>query len=135
MSLTACLKPAALALSFLLPLPAMAGGGAFSIHLTPRSADEARALNLGLALFSVHQGLQQNQAEVRQNGRNNAAGVAQRGWGSNAVIHQEGNNHSGIIEQNGAGHAYGLFQFGNNARHHAVQNGRNQSGLTLQWGW
>ena len=116
------------------PAPAEAHSGAISLHLNPRSANEARALRAGLALFAVHQDIRSN-GHVTQRGVNNAAAIAQRGQGSRAIVHQEGCNHDASIDQRGRNHAHGVFQFGCNTSAHVAQRGRGQTGVTIQYGW
>ncbi len=116
------------------PIPAEAHSGAISLHLNPRSADEARALRAGLALFAVHQDIRSN-GHVTQRGVNNAAAIAQRGSGSRAIVHQDGCNHDASIDQRGRNHAHGVFQFGCNTSAHVAQRGRGQTGVTIQYGW
>ncbi|MGY6536099.1 MAG: hypothetical protein ACXIVG_12195 [Pararhodobacter sp.] len=118
----------------LAPAPAQAHGGSVSLHLNPRSADEARALRAGLTLFAIHQDIRTN-GHVTQRGVNNAASIAQRGRGSKAIVHQQGCNHDASIDQRGRNHAYGVFQFGCNTSAHVAQRGHGQTGVTIQYGW
>jgi hypothetical protein len=118
----------------MLAAPADASSGSVSLNLQPRSADEARALRLGLGLYALHRDVRSN-GHVTQRGVNNAAGIAQSGRGSQAIIHQEGCNHNGTVSQQGNNHAYGLFQFGCNGNHHASQRGHGQTGVTIQYSW
>lgn len=112
--------------------PALASGSV-SFTVNPTTADEARALRLGLALFALHQDIRTN-GHVTQHGAGHAAGIAQGGPNNRAIIHQEGCNHNGTINQTGGNNAYGLFQFGCNTSSNIHQTG-SQSGLTLQFGW
>lgn len=114
--------------------PAIAGtGGQISINVTPSNADKARALRLGLALYALSQGIDEN-GHVTQTGINNAAGIYQGGPNNHAIVHQEGRGHTGTVSQTGGNNSYGLFQFGENTTSHVSQTG-GQSGLTLQFGW
>lgn len=112
--------------------PALAGGQ-ISIGYAPTDPDEAKALQLGLGLYSMFNGLKNG--SITQNGHNNMGGIAQNGWGNNGVLYQDGNGHNGTIEQNGHDNSCGLFQFGENTDGHCVQNGDGESSATVQFGW
>lgn len=112
--------------------PAQAGGQ-FSINFAPTTADQAQAVNLGLGMYALFQGIEGG-GGITQNGINNMAGVLQNGGGNFGVIHQEGNDHNGTLEQNGGGNSYGLFQFGKGTNAHVNQHG-GQTGLGFVFGW
>ena len=116
-----------------LPMATPADAGQVTFRIKPRGKD-ARALQTGLAIFGVIQGLQ-NRARVQQNGSNNAAGVAQNGQGNGALLVQDGSGHTGTITQNGNGNGCALIQFGKNTNGSCNQNGDGQFGLILQGGW
>ena len=111
-----------------------AAGGSVSLSIIPGSAKDARAVQTGLALYSLFQNAR-GEAIVRQRGNNNEAGIGQFGRRNLGVIHQEGDGHSGQLEQHGNRNSYGLFQFGKRTRGHVVQNGHAQTGATFQFGW
>lgn len=114
--------------------PATAGGSfSFSI-IAADGTEEADALRVGMAFYQIANALQGG-ANVTQNGNNNAAGLAQNGWGNQGIVHQEGDGHTGTIAQNGNDNAYGLFQFGKNTNSHVVQNANGSTGTTFQFGW
>lgn len=116
-----------------LPLATPAEAGQVTVRIKPRGKD-ARALRTGLAIFGVIQGLK-NQARVRQNGNNNAGGIAQNGFGNGALLVQEGNGHTGTITQNGNGNGCALLQFGKNTNGSCNQSGNGGMDLILQGGW
>jgi hypothetical protein len=111
-----------------------AAGGSVSIHYAPANSQNANALQTGLQLYSLYNGVK-NGASVKQRGRNNAAGIGQNGYGNVGIIHQKGSGHTGTLQQDGNHNAYGLFQFGKNTGAHVVQNGNRQAGTTVQFGW
>lgn len=114
-------------------VPAQAGGSV-SISIGPTSRDSDRAIRTGLALYQIYNGIKTN-GSIKQDGRNNTAGLAQNGKGNTGIIHQKGTGHTGTITQDGSRNAYGLFQFGRNTTGNVVQNGRGGSGATFQFGW
>ena len=122
-----------LALSGGAAAPALAGGS-LSVELTPRNADEARAMRAGLGIYALVQGAKKS-ADVTQRGNRNAAAIGQRGNGHYGAVHQEGNDHDASLRQSGNGNAYGIFQFGNGARGHATQRGNGATGMLIQYGW
>lgn len=125
---------AALAMPLAAPIATPAdASGSISLNLTPRNADEAALLRLGLGLYAIRQDIRTN-GHVTQSGWNNAAGIVQTGRGNQGIIHQEGCNHNGTINQTGNHNAHGLFQFGCNANGHVTQTG-GQTGITIQYGW
>ena len=111
-----------------------AAGGSLSFSITPNNAEDARAMRTGMQVYSLFNGAR-NGGSIRQNGRNNEAGLGQNGHGNVGIVHQEGDGHSGTVQQNGNHNAYGLFQFGENTDGHVVQNGNGQTGATFQFGW
>jgi len=116
-----------------LAAPALAGGSV-SFASNPTTADDARALALGLALYGVANDIRSN-GHITQRGARNIAGLAQSGRGHYGVIHQDGRGHDASLTQRGAGNSYGIFQFGRGASGHVTQNGYGQSGVLIQYGW
>lgn len=115
-----------------LTAPAMAGGQ-LSFGYAPTDPDEAKALQMGLGLYSLFNGLKNG--SITQNGHNNSGGIAQNGSGNNGVLYQDGNGHNGTIAQNGNNNSCGLFQFGENTNGQCAQNGNNGSAAVFQFGW
>lgn len=101
-----------------------------SLSLTPRNAQEARVLRLGLALYAIDRGLRSG-ATIEQLGRDNAAGIAQ-GYGSVGLIRQRGHDHSATLEQPGHTGAYAIFQSGKGTVAQVRDSG---TGVLLQYGW
>ncbi|MFF0952277.1 curlin repeat-containing protein [Rhizobium leguminosarum] len=112
--------------------PAYAGGR-ISFDLAPDNAEDAGLFSTGLRVYSLYRGLKD--ADIRQLGRGNAAGIAQAGGGNLGFIRQRGNGHSATLRQNGNNNAYGIFQYGRNAETDVVQDGDNGSGATFSYGW
>lgn len=112
--------------------PAFAGGSV-SVSYSPTDPQEAEALQTGLRLYALVEGIRNG--SITQNGFGNAAGLVQNGSGNLGIVHQEGDGHTGTITQNGNGNACGLFQFGRNTEAHHVQNGDDQACATVQFGW
>lgn len=110
-----------------------AAGGSISFTVKPKNQDEENALKAGLLIYKVVTLAKDGQ--IKQNGVNNIAGLAQLGTGNFGVVHQEGNGHNGTLVQNGNDNAYGLFQFGKNTDNHVVQNGNGEAGATFSFGW
>lgn len=127
------LAAAALAGALLAPAAHAGGSGQLAINIAPRTAQEAQALRLGLALFALHQDIEAN-GHVTQRGVHNAAGIYQGGPNNRAIIHQEGCNHTGTVTQRNGNNAAGLFQFGCNTNAHMTQRG-NETGVTVVVGW
>ncbi len=125
----------ALSLSFAAAIatPSLAGGSV-SIAVDARSADEARAIRSGLALYSIYNDVKSN-GHVTQKGVNHLAGLAQRGRGNVGIIHQEGRGHDASLSQTGNRNSYGIFQFGDGASGHVKQSGNGQAGLLFQIGF
>jgi hypothetical protein len=116
-----------------LPGPA-AAGGSISLSYTPTRTQDARTLQTGFQLYSLYKGLK-NGANIRQYGRNNAAGIGQTGYGNQAIVRQKGSGHSATLQQNGNSNSYGIFQFGRNTSANVGQSGNGQAGATFQFGW
>ncbi|MBD8064283.1 curlin [Devosia sp. PTR5] len=115
-------------------VPAQAGGQ-ISFGFAPSNPQQAEALNLGLQVFSLVQGLSNEGATVSQNGSGNAAGIDQGGRNNRGLIYQEGNGHSGTIRQRGNGNSCGLFQFGSATNAECIQRGSNRSAITTVFGF
>ncbi|MEW6631795.1 MAG: curlin [Pseudomonadota bacterium] len=127
---------AALATAVAFPLfssPARAGGS-IGFYFSPRTTQDAEALDLGLRAYSLYNGLRSG-ASVKQLGWNNYAGIGQNGGGNLGIIRQEGNGHSATLRQSGNDNSYGIFQFGRNTDTNVVQTGNGQSGAALLFGW
>lgn len=115
-------------------LPA-AANGTLSFTVNASNAQEAQAIQAGLMLYQIAQGVESG-AFVHQDGSLNGAAIAQvAGGGSTGVIHQDGNGHSATLDQQGHGQAHGIFQFGNGANANVVQTQNGQAGLTFQFGF
>ncbi|WP_315928446.1 curlin [Mesorhizobium sp. SP-1A] len=113
--------------------PAKAGGS-IAFYLSPRTAQDAQAMDFGLRAYSLYNGLRDG-AHISQVGRNNNAGIGQNGNGNLGFIRQQGNGHSATLRQNGNGNSYGIFQFGRNTDAQVMQKGNGQSGTALLFGW
>ena len=134
--ITKLIGATALAMAVGFPLfssPARAGGS-IGFYLSPRTAQDAEALDLGLRAYSLYSGLRSG-ASVRQLGWNNYAGIGQTGGGNLGIIRQQGSGHSATLRQNGNDNSYGIFQFGRNTDTNVVQSGSGQSGAALLFGW
>lgn len=114
-------------------LVAPAEAGQVSIHLDPKNAKQENALKAGLTIYAIVNAVQNG--SIKQNGNNNAAGLAQIGQGNLGVVHQEGDNHSGTLTQNGNNNMCGLFQFGQGTNADVVQNGNGEACATVTFGW
>ncbi|MBO0126620.1 curlin [Agrobacterium sp. OT33] len=108
-------------------------GGRISFNLAPGNAADGDHLSTGLRAYSLYRGLKD--ADIRQLGRGNAAGIAQNGSGNLGFIRQRGDGHAATLQQNGNNNAYGIFQYGRNTQTNVVQDGDNGSGLTFSYGW
>ncbi|QCL97370.1 curlin [Agrobacterium tumefaciens] len=108
-------------------------GGRISFDLAPGNTADGDFLSTGLRAYSLYRGLRD--ADIRQLGRGNAAGIAQNGDGNLGFIRQRGNGHSATLQQNGNNNAYGIFQYGRNTQTNVVQDGDNGGGLTFSYGW
>jgi len=129
-SLRRGLAATALGLALLAPAdPALAG--TLSLHLQPRTAQEARALNAAITLYSIHRDIRSG-ADVRQTGRNNAAALRQSGPDNRGIIRQRGADHSARLDQSGGGNAQVILQFGRGAHADIRQTG-GQAGIVLQF--
>lgn len=115
-----------------LAVPAEAGGS-ISINLDPKNAKQEKALKAGLTIYAIVNAVENG--SIKQNGTNNAAGLAQFGSGNLGVIHQDGDGHSGTLTQNGNNNACGLFQFGKGTSADVVQNGNDGACATVTFGW
>jgi len=115
-----------------LSTPAYAGGR-ISVNIAPDNAEDADLFSTGLRAYSLYRGFRD--ADIRQLGRGNLAGIAQYGRGNLGVIEQRGNGHSASLRQNGNDNAYGIFQFGRNTSTDVVQDGNGGSGATFSYGW
>ncbi|CAD0216604.1 hypothetical protein AGRHK599_LOCUS4867 [Rhizobium rhizogenes] len=108
-------------------------GGRISFNLAPGNAADGDLLSTGLRAYSLYRGLKD--ADIRQLGRGNAAGIAQNGGGNLGFIRQRGDGHAATLQQNGNNNAYGIFQYGRNTQTNVVQDGDNGSGVTFSYGW
>jgi hypothetical protein len=108
-------------------------GGRISFDLAPGNSGDGDLFSTGLRAYSLYRDLKD--ADIRQLGRGNAAGIAQNGRGNLGFIRQRGNGHSATLQQNGNNNAYGIFQYGRNTETNVEQNGDNGSGLTFSYGW
>ena len=124
-------RPLLLALTLLAP-PAMADS--VSLTLTPRTAGEARALQIAIGLYALHRQIEGG-ATVRQHGLGNAAALLQSGSGQWALIDQRGTGHQGTIVQTGQNQTYALFQSGRNTSAAIRQGGQGGVGITVIHGW
>lgn len=115
-----------------LSVPAYAGGRV-SVSFAPANAEDAGLFATGLRFYSLYRGLRD--ADIRQRGHGNAAGIAQNGRGDLGIIEQRGNGHSATLQQNGNDNAYGIFQFGRHTDDTIVQDGNGGSGATFSYGW
>ena len=134
--ITKLIHATALAAAVGLPLacaPAKAGGS-IGFYYSPRTARDARALDLGLRAYSLYNGLRSG-AHIRQLGRNNRAGIGQDGAGNLGIIRQEGSGHIATLRQDGNDNSYGIFQFGRNTDANVAQAGDGQSGAAVLFGW
>lgn len=114
-------------------LTAPAHAGQISIHLDPKNAEQENALKAGLTIYAIVNAVQGG--SIKQNGNNNAAGLAQLGQGNLGVVHQEGDHHTGTLTQNGNNNMCGLFQFGKGTSADVVQNGNGEACATVTFGW
>ncbi|MFS8123375.1 curlin [Rhizobium sp. BR 250] len=108
-------------------------GGRISFDLAPSNSADGDLLSTGLRAYSLYRNFKD--ADIKQFGRGNAAGIAQNGGGNLGFIRQRGNGHSATLQQNGNNNAYGIFQYGRNTDTNVVQDGDNGSGLTFSYGW
>ncbi|MFK3689892.1 curlin [Agrobacterium tumefaciens] len=115
-----------------LSTPAHAGGS-ISFNLAPTDGPNGDLLSTGIRAYSLYRNFKN--ADIKQLGRGNAAGIAQNGGGNLGFIRQRGNGHSATLQQNGNNNAYGIFQYGRNTDTNVVQDGDNGSGLTFSYGW
>jgi len=111
--------------------PISAQAGNLSLSLNARNAQEARALNTAIALYALHRDIKSG-ADIRQVGRNHAAGLSQSGGNNRAIIHQRGRNHTANLTQSGGHNGQVILQFGKGAHANVAQNG-GQAGILLQF--
>lgn len=116
-----------------LTVPATAGGSV-SFTFTPTKDKHAKALKSGLQIYGIVNAVK-NGGSIKQLGMNNMAGIGQNGSDNLGIIHQKGNGHAGTLQQNGDGNAHGIFQFGEGTNADVVQNGNDEVGATVQFGW
>jgi Curlin associated repeat len=118
----------------LAPTTAAHAGGSIGIKINPKGKD-AQKLKAGLQILSALQGLKgKNRAGVKQNGKNNCAGVGQKGSNNDALILQEGSGHCATATQNGNNNGLGIIQLGKNTNADVSQNG-DETGLLILGGW
>jgi hypothetical protein len=110
-----------------------AAGGSISLHLEPKNVKQEQAMRAGLTIYAIVNAVQNG--SIKQNGNNNAAGLAQIGQGNLGIIHQEGDDHTGTLVQNGDNNACGLFQFGKGTSADVEQNGNGETCATVTFGW
>ncbi len=122
-----------LAVLALVLLPCAAPAEQVTHGWAPRTAEEAQALRLGLALWSLRSGLQ-NGGTVRQWGRDNLAALSQGGTGNWGAVVQRGDGHSAVLSQSGDGNAHMILQAGRGAQAEVAQEG-GELGVTVQIGW
>lgn len=121
-----------LVLALALSMPATASQArTLSLAINARNADEARALNTAIALYSIHRDIRAG-ADVRQAGRNHAARVQQSGGGNQGIIRQQGQGHNANLSQTGGNNGQVILQYGNGAHANVHQSG-GQSGILLQF--
>lgn len=101
-----------------------------SLSLNARNAQEARVLNAAIALYAIHRDIRSG-ADIRQIGRNHAAGVYQSGGNNRAIVHQRGRNHRATLSQTGGGNGQIIVQVGNGAHADIVQRG-GEAGVLVQ---
>jgi hypothetical protein len=132
---TATTRPArfsalsALVLALSLPAAAL-DAKTLSLSINARNADEARALNTAITLYSIHRDIRAG-ADVRQVGRNHAARVHQSGGGNQGIIRQRGQGHSANLTQKGGNNGQVILQYGNGAHANVHQSG-GQAGILIQ---
>lgn len=118
--------------AFAMQTPAIAGGSV-SFTLAPSRDQGGDLLSNGIRLYSMYRGLKHG--EIRQEGADNSAGIAQDGPDNVGFIRQRGRDHSATLRQNGGDNAYGIFQYGRGAQTNVEQNGGGEGGLTFSYGW
>jgi hypothetical protein len=114
-------------------LVAPAEAGSISLNLDPKNAKQEKALKAGLTIYAIVNAVENR--SIKQNGTNNAAGLAQFGSGNLGIIHQDGDGHTGTLTQNGNNNACGLFQFGKGTSADVVQTGDDGTCATVTFGW
>jgi hypothetical protein len=114
-------------------MPFGAAAETLSYTWTPRTAQEAEAIRLGLALYGLRQEIRSG-GSIRQWGRDNAAALLQSGEGNWGVIRQRGDGHRATLDQQGGGNAHAVLQAGEGAEATVTQTGR-EVGVTIQFGF
>ena len=117
----------------LTPLPTRADT-VISLQLSPRNAQEADALRVGLALYAIHRNVR-SEAGIDQIGQGNVAGIVQLGQGNLGLIRQRGRDHNATLGQTGTGQAFAIFQNGRGTRADVAQTGPASAGILFQYGW
>lgn len=120
----------ALALALSLPAPAL-DAKTLSLAINARTADEARALNTAITLYSIHREIKAG-ADIRQVGHNHVARVQQSGGGNQGIIRQRGQGHSANLTQQGGNNGQVILQYGNGAHANVHQSG-GQAGILIQF--
>lgn len=106
-------------------------GGTFGVTITATNGEERRAISRFLRFYTAGSAA----VEVIQNGKGNAAAVAQTGKGNRTVVSQQGNRHAATVEQSGRGNRLGVFQFGEATDVSVAQSGRKGATLIFLGGW
>jgi hypothetical protein len=114
-------------------LPLAAPAETLTHTWTPRTIEEADALRLGLALYSLNREVRSG-GTIRQWGRDNAAALLQSGGGNWGAIIQGGEGHHAALRQTGGGNAHAIIQAGRGAEAAVEQTG-GEVGVTVQVGW
>lgn len=123
----------AVASTLSLAAPAAQADGTIAFTFTPRTAEEAQALRLGIALYALSRDI--DGAEVRQRGQGNRAEVRQHGRGNLGIVHQDGSGHTSSLTQRGRNNAQVIVQAGRGTSAEVYQRGRGQAGLVFLFGW
>jgi minor curlin subunit len=124
--------PRKLALAVVVAIVPLGGvqADSLSLSLNARNAQEARVLNTAISLYAIHRDIRSG-ANLRQIGRNHAAGIYQRGGNNRAIVHQQGRNHSARLSQTGGNNGQVIVQIGNGAHADVTQRG-SEAGILLQ---
>ena len=124
--------PALAALALALTLPAApVAATTLSLAINARNADEARALNTAITLYSIHRDIRSG-ADIRQVGHNHAARIHQSGGGNRGIIRQHGQGHQANLAQHGGNNGQIILQYGNGAHANVHQSG-GQAGILIQF--
>ncbi len=102
-----------------------------SLHLQPRTAQEARVLGAAITLYAIRRDLRSG-ADIRQTGQNHQVQMRQSGGQNRGIIRQRGANHSANLSQTGGHNSQVILQYGNGAHADIRQTG-GQSGILLQF--